>query len=434
MTATEEPRIRFPKISDENLAGLQARRGIPVTRGDRQKYTQINADATRGFSLGVGDTNPFYTNEDYVRNSRWGTVVAPPCILLGTGISEGRELTPAERDAGRGGGLPGIHGMYAGHDWEWYQPMVEGDRIHRVQYEAGFEVKQGNFAGRQILQHMESLYRNQNREVVCKAVHWRMRTERNTAASRKNVFRSPTVWSDEELARIAKTYENEIPRGAEPRYWEDVNVGDEIGELVRGPFRVTDAVAWETGAGGPYARTGRADYEFHQRHPGAYAKDQQGVPDIVERVHWDDEFAREVGVPAAYDYGAQRIAWSANFLTNWMGDDAWLKRMWLQIRRFGIIGDLQTYRGQVIDKRVENGEYQVVCDFWATNQIGETTAPGQAIILLPSRDGGMPKLPASGQPEYPTWGSDTVLEPLGLSPIEPEPQAHDFKRPRPPNS
>ena len=145
-------------------------------------------------------------------------------------------------------------------------------------------------------------------------------------------------------------------------------------------------------------------------------------------MHWDDGFAREVGVPAAYDYGAQRIAWSGNFLTNWMGDDAWLKRMWLQIRRFGIIGDLQTYRGRVIDKRVVDGEHQVVCDFWATNQIGEITAPGQAIILLPSREGSrMPTLPASGQPAYPTWDADTRLTPLGLAPVEPGPQAHDFK-------
>ena len=424
MTATGER--TFPTISDEGLAGLRARRGIPAVRGDRQKYTQITADAARGFSLGAGDTNPLYTDEDYARATRWGTVVAPPCILLGAGIPEGRDLTPAEREAGRGGGLPGVHGMYAGHDWEWYQPMVEGDRIHRVQYEAGFSVKQGNFAGRQILQHMESLYRNQRREVVCKAVHWRMRTERNTAARRKNVFRSPTVWSGEELARIDAAYAAETPRGAEPRWWEDVRVGDELGEMVRGPFRVTDAVSWETGAGGPYARTGRSDHEFRRRHPGAYARDPQGVWDIVERVHWDDGFAREVGVPAAYDYGAQRIAWSGNFLTNWMGDDAWLKRMWVQIRRFGIIGDLQTYRGRVIDKRVEDGEHQVVCDFQATNQLGEITAPGQAIVLLPSRAAGMPALPAAGQPPYPEWGPETVLEPLGLAPVEPGPQTHGF--------
>ena len=424
MTTTEER--RFPEITDESLEALRSRRGIPAIRGDRQKYTQINADATRGFSLGVGDTNPFYTDEDYARGTRWGTVVAPPCILLGTGISEGRELTAEERQAGRGGGLAGVHGMYAGHDWEWYRPMVEGDRIYRVQYEAGFSVKQGNFAGRQILQHMESLYRNERREVVCKAVHWRMRTERDTARQRKSVFREPTAWSDDELARIDQAYADEVPRGAELRYWEDVQVGDELGEMLRGPFRVTDAVAWETGAGGPYARTGRSDHEFRLRHPGAYAKDPQGVWDIVERVHWDDEFAREVGVPAAYDYGAQRIAWSGNFLTNWMGDDAWLKRMWVQIRKFGIIGDLQTYRGRVIDKRVVDGEYQVVCDFWATNQLDEITAPGQAIILLPSREGGMPELPASGQPEYPTWGPDTKVTPLGLSPVEPSPQAHDF--------
>jgi crotonobetainyl-CoA:carnitine CoA-transferase CaiB-like acyl-CoA transferase len=41
-------------------------------------------------------------------------------------------------------------------------------------------------------------------------------------------------------------------------------------------------------------------------------------------VHWDEEFAREVGAPGAYDYGPERCSWLTHHLTNWMGDDGFL--------------------------------------------------------------------------------------------------------------
>ena len=130
-------------------------------------------------------------------------------------------------------------------------------------------------------------------------------------------------------------------------------------------------------------------------------------------------------ITAIYDYGAQRVAWVCSFVTNWMGDDAFLKRLWVSIRRFNIEGDALWHRGQVIEKRIVDGEYQVICDFWAENQLGEVTAPGQAVVLLPSRAGGHPQLPAKGQPEYPKWGPTTKLTPLGVEPLPPS-TTHGF--------
>ncbi len=425
MTTTER---RYPRITDEGIAAMRARVGIPAKRDDRGKYTQINADAARGYSIATGDLNPLYVDADHARASRWGDTVAPPGILLATGEPEGRDITPEEREAGRGGALPGVHGMFAGRDFEWYAPMLAGDTIYKVTYEAGFYEKDGKFTGsRQILQMVETLFRNQRHEVVAKMLGWRMRTERDAARERKSVFRESRVWSDEELAEIDEAYARETWRGPEPRYWEDVQIGDSLGEMVRGPFRVTDGVAWEMGWGGPYARTGKSDHAFRMRHPGAYTQDPRGVWDVVERVHWDDEFAREIGVPAAYDYGAQRVGWTCNFLTNWMGDDAWLKRMWVQIRKFNILGDLQTFTGEVIDKRIEDGEYQVVCDFQAINQLNEITTPGQAIILLPSREAGNPQLPTGSQPPYPTWEGDKKVVPVGPSRFQPVSSTHGFR-------
>ena len=39
----------------------------------------------------------------------------------------------------------------------------------------------------------------------------------------------------QELDYLSEVFEDEKPRGAEIRYWEDVNVGDEMGTITDGP-------------------------------------------------------------------------------------------------------------------------------------------------------------------------------------------------------
>jgi hypothetical protein len=98
--------------------------------------------------------------------------------------------------------------------------------------------------------------------------------------------------------------------------------------------------------------------------------------------------------------------------------------MWVQVRRFNIEGDVQWYHGQVIDKRLVDGECQVVCDVWAENQEGELTTPAQAVVVLPSREHGPVQFPAKGQPSYPTWGPGVKVTPAGVEPFEPFSTTH----------
>ena len=57
------------------------------------------------------------------------------------------------------------------------------------------------------------------------------------------IFRgqNPVLCLDDEIAAIEEQYASEGPRGAEPRFWEDVNEGDTVGPIVKGPLTVTDA-------------------------------------------------------------------------------------------------------------------------------------------------------------------------------------------------
>jgi hypothetical protein len=105
----------------------------------------------------------------------------------------------------------------------------------------------------------------------------------------------------------------------------------------------------------------------------------------VERVHWDDDFAREIGVPAAFDYGLQRVAWAINLMTNWMGDDGFIKKQHTYLREVNLVGDTLWYIGKVTRKFEENNEHLVDCEFLANDQRGRTVVAGQSIIKLPSR-------------------------------------------------
>ena len=91
--------------------------------------------------------------------------------------------------------------------------------------------------------------------------------------------------------------------------------------MVKGPMTVTGFIAFAQGWGGLYIRANKLAWKQLQKHPGLGIPNKFGIPDVPERVHWEDDLATLVGTPAAYDYGPERCSWMSHHLTNWMGDD-----------------------------------------------------------------------------------------------------------------
>jgi hypothetical protein len=184
-------------------------------------------------------------------------------------------------------------------------------------------------------------------------------------------------------------------RGGEARYWEDVAVGDQLGPIARGPLRISEIAfrGWNgggrlTGAGGRVLGAHFYQFEEYMKRPGyAEVDDTSGVADHPHRGHWEADFARKIGVPGAYDIAVQRTAWLASLVTNWAGDDGWLKNIWDEFRFFNVEGDTSWLTGEVTRKWIERNEYLVAIDVTCTNQRGEVSAPGGATVVLPSRTG-----------------------------------------------
>jgi len=158
--------------------------------------------------------------------------------------------------------------------------------------------------------------------------------------------------------------------------------------MAKGPLTVTDVVCFHAGGYGfvPYAPSvGRLAYKNRRRIAPFYVKNEYGVPDVAQRLHWDPAWAQAIGNPMAYDYGVMRENYIYHYLTDWCGDDAWVTRQNDQIRKFNYMGDTQMISGEIVGKREENGQFLVDIMVGMTNQRGQETVKADATIALPSR-------------------------------------------------
>ena len=160
--------------------------------------------------------------------------------------------------------------------------------------------KASEFAGRAIHEWTAQVFRDDAGDVLGGQYRLMVRTERKKARERKrNDAVEIRPYTDQEIAAIDAQYAAEGPRGPEPRWWEDVTEGDTVGPMVKGPLTVTDMICWHAGMGmGLYGvKPLRLGYRTRQRIPRFFHRDDLNVPDVMQRVHWDPEFARACRQP-----------------------------------------------------------------------------------------------------------------------------------------
>lgn len=385
------------QITPEGIVALRKRIGIEIPSG-RPGLEYATLDTIRNYAEGLGDRNMMFRDRNYAEKTRWKGLIAHPSMMLYMGVSEKKELTPEEKKMGSGGGLPGVHSFFSGIDYDWFQPIWDGDRLISRGGLVEVEEKPSHTAGTSIHQWTDTVYWNQRGLLVGVAHKLSIRYERSKSRERRSHLDIPLHhYTKEEMAAIDADYENEEIRGANPRYWEDVNVGDETRPLVKGPWCISCFLVWQTGTGqrSEFYRSHSLQYAYRKRHPAAFPLNEFGFPDIVARVHWDPAMARVTGQPHAYDQGGERISWISHAVTNWMGDDGFMRRLSVRLRRFVYTGDVVRIKGKVVDKYIKDGEHFVELEITAMNQKGENVAPSKAWVLLPSRINGPVKIPTN---------------------------------------
>jgi acyl dehydratase len=375
--------ITAPAISgratDAEIARLRSRIGDQVSVSELPYLTEVTRDSIRHWAWATGDRNPLYLDEAYAKASVHRSMIAPPTMLYAFD----------RLSIGYRGGLPGVHSMFAGSSWHWRRAIRVGEQIRaRVTFKDLVELP-SRFAGRMFKQLSLVEFLTPDDEEVASVEAWGMRTERSVAKGRgKYDHLELKTYDAAELTAIANEYAAESCRSDRPLFWEEIVEGSSIPGVVRGPYSATTAVAFEQAWGGLFIRAHGYWFDFLNRHPAIAILNDQGVPEPPEAVHWDSALARSAGVPAAYDYGPERISWIATMLTNWCGNDGLLERLHCEIRRFNVIGDLTRCGGRVISKSSGTDDRgRVDLEVWAQDQRGETTAKGSATVLLPMSHG-----------------------------------------------
>jgi acyl dehydratase len=371
---------RFSLITEKSLADLRKLIGVPIEDTLEPWCYEATRDNIRHWAHGIGDDNPLWCDPAYAAQTQYDRLVAPPSFVF----------TLNRSFSGYVAGLPGVHAMFAGIDVTWRKPMLLGDQFTTKAWLKDLVEHQTRFAGRAIQQIYRTEFYNQQRELVAEGDSWCFRTERDTARERGEKYtetkaKKPVFYSRDDLVKIFSHYEAEEVRGATPRYIEDVKVGDKLQTMVKGPMTVTGFIAFAQGWGGLYIRANKLAWKQLQKHPGVGIPNKFGIPDVPERVHWEDDLATLVGTPAAYDYGPERCSWMAHQLTNWMGDAGFLRHLAVEIRRHNPVGDTLYINGEVTRIFAEDGAHYVDITQTAVNQDGELSVRATSTVRLPAR-------------------------------------------------
>jgi acyl dehydratase len=375
-----EKQQRFSIIADRSLDQLRKLIGVPIEDSLEPWCHEATRDNLRHWAHGIGDDNPLWCDPEYAAKTHYGRLVGPPSFIF-----------PLNRSfSGYVGGLAGVHAMFAGIDVTWHLPILRGDEFTTKAWLKDLVEHQTRFSGRSIQQIYRAEFFNQNGELVAEGDSWCFRTERDTARERGTKYaevkaRPPVSYSRDDLVKIFSLYKAEEIRGAQPRYIEDVKAGDRLQTIVKGPMTVTGFIAFAQGWGGLYIRANKLAWKQLEKHPGLGIPNKFGIPDVPERVHWEDDLATLVGTPAAYDYGPERCSWMSHQLSNWMGDTGFLHKLAVKIRRHNPVGDTLYINAEVTRVFEEAGKHYAEISQTATNQDGELSVLATGVVRLPSR-------------------------------------------------
>lgn len=137
-------------------------------------------------------------------------------------------------------------------------------------------------------------------------------------------------------------------------YWQDVEVGQDIPGL-----------SWEI--------------DWLQM-----AKQTSGSQDF-NLVHCDPDFARAWGHPAPFMNTGFMQGCFSRLLTDWIGDEGFIHKFHMEMRRSNYVGDTMVIKGKVTKKYIQDNEHYVEADIWAENEREGVTTPSRCTVILPSK-------------------------------------------------
>jgi N-terminal half of MaoC dehydratase len=345
--------------------------------------------------------NRLHYDSHYAMESRFGQLIAPQSF-------------PVTMDDGHGsapsciGLIPNSHMLFGGDEWWFYGPRIKGgDRIVNERIPFDYTIKDTKFAGPTCFQRGDNFYYNQDGDLIAKQRSTSIRYAQ--AAGQESISQDESgaedpVWTDDELEALEDRKFTWIKMlhdlGHSPRYWDSVVVGEDLPERVFGPHSIVSfATEWRsytfTQWGGAHRRTDLDMAELGFTGPMAGPEQDPTIERInpeqtdgayigPSRGHLFPRWARFIGMPRGYGYGASMGAWLSDYFAGWAGEWGMIRHSACNYRSPALTGDITIQTGKILDKFVDaDGRHMVQVDCRMTNQLGAVLATAKAEIELP---------------------------------------------------
>lgn len=387
------------KINEDMLNRLLERKGVAKTekgsigKGFLQPYKWhdcygkanilVTRETAARIARGISDLNPLYLDPDYAANSPWKDMIAPPATISWGDMSNGAT-----------DGFPGCHAIWRGVEFEWNKPIYCEQGYQAASYLTDARLVDSKFAGgKAAVQDYETSFKDLDGEFVAAyRTSWH-RFSRDKAASSSKYKKRDTLhhWTDDELEGVWDEYRNQNfvnKRGGEPLYYEDVNAGDTVPYIIKGPTTMLGKMGFEftRGAGGWFVGHEMA-MELWQSSPNLPIRNSENIPEAPILIHYlNDQCQKVLGMPGAYEAGYERLHWYTQLLMSWAGDHGLLRALNLRFDEFHWQGDAIRLYADVVGKRVENGEHLVDLSIRTESHAQQRqTSHGSAVVQLPSK-------------------------------------------------
>jgi len=388
-------------MNDKTLdcSDLDRHMGKPIDPA-RLKEPLANNDIRRWVQA-MHYPNRVHYEDEFAAESRFGRIVAPQSFAVAT--DDGHGTAPACV-----GFIPDSHLIFGGDEWWFHGPRIYGgDLIHNERVPLDYVVKETKFAGPTCFQRGDNRYYNAQGDLIAtqRSTSIRYRADLAREMGSLDATEDPE-WSDEQLAKLEDEKFSWIKMlhdlGHGKRYWDDVKVGDKLPTRVFGPHSIASfTTEWRaylfTIWCGVIRRTDLdlAALGFTEDMAG---KEQDPVlekenPELTDgayigpsRGHLFPRWARYVGMPRTYGYGASMGAWILDYLGGWAGEWGQVVHSNCAYRGPAFTGDITIMNADVIGKMVDDqGRNVVQVDCRMTNQLGTVMSTAKAELELPKR-------------------------------------------------
>ncbi len=208
---------------------------IPVRCSASQDNVLVFCDA-------LGDNNPLWLDEEYARKGRFGMLTAPPTFLIKVNnVNTSHDLLASPLAPQLS--LHDLSHLQAAIEFQWLRPVWAGDRFTVRAKVISITRRMSQSVGASVWPVTEASYFNQRQELVG-IIRQTMCV--NTATGRRGA-RPPEPDKPGTVAESADVLAlTRKRRGAQLRYWQDVQVGQEMEPLEKGLFTVLEGARWDT--------------------------------------------------------------------------------------------------------------------------------------------------------------------------------------------